>query len=583
MPRPSPPWTRALLPLTVLLVAGGVRASASAAQERVFRTYGPEHGLEVPPVWALAQDSVGFIWIGAESGLFRFDGAEIARWAPDRVRHMVMDIAVSPEGRVVAMTAEGSIHEVDGPSVSEVPIPWEPTDTPRRSGRVMAFDSAGALWVHVGDSIWAVEADGHGSSVHRPSDLDGEMPRGLVQAATGALVLTGGGLWRVGSDRHPERLYRINHETQEVLVWAIEPEPGRVLALINVSSTRIPRVIEIQGGRVREVETSAPLPESRAIMLREREGTIWLALDRFLAAVRPGERPEVLGPQEGFESGGALLIDRERSLWVGSFVGLHQYVEPDTRIWAERQGIPSRHTRFIGRSGSAYWIMTWGGPALLEHTRSGWSATPTPWDSRSHICTAPDGATWTASEDSLVELRGARARPRPGLRPPVHGCAPSAGGGAWLGMIDGLAYVRANPTEIIEVEMPLADEVRDPRPALLEDREGRVWVGAGRSLCHAPAAELLARGTGPWRCEDLATPSGILGMVQLEDGRLWAALGSGGLLENTGDGWVPRPIDDAATQTVHSLEPSPSGGVWIVGGGMLRRVRVAEDEELRVL
>ncbi len=227
MPRPPTPSTRAPLPLTALLVVGGLWASPSAAQERVFRTFGPEHGLEVPPVWALAQDSVGFIWIGAESGLFRFDGADVTRWAPDRIEQMVMDIAVSAEGRVLAMTVEGRIHEVDGPSVSPFPIPWEPTDTPRRSGRVMAFDDAGALWVHVGDSIWVVGADGRGSSVHPASDLDGETPRGVVQAATGALVLTQGGLWRVARARL--RRGSTGPTTRHGRSWCGPSSPNRVV------------------------------------------------------------------------------------------------------------------------------------------------------------------------------------------------------------------------------------------------------------------------------------------------------------------------------------------------------------------
>jgi ligand-binding sensor domain-containing protein len=39
-----------------------------------FKVYGADHGLGNLSPWALAQDRVGFIWVGTEDGLYRFDG-----------------------------------------------------------------------------------------------------------------------------------------------------------------------------------------------------------------------------------------------------------------------------------------------------------------------------------------------------------------------------------------------------------------------------------------------------------------------------------------------------------------------------
>ena len=39
-----------------------------------FKLYGADQGLGSLSLWALAQDGLGFIWVGTENGLYRFDG-----------------------------------------------------------------------------------------------------------------------------------------------------------------------------------------------------------------------------------------------------------------------------------------------------------------------------------------------------------------------------------------------------------------------------------------------------------------------------------------------------------------------------
>jgi hypothetical protein len=56
-----------------------VSVTVAGAQDRLIRTFGQESGLE-PPIWAVAQDSVGFIWVGAEAGLYRRPRLFATRW-----------------------------------------------------------------------------------------------------------------------------------------------------------------------------------------------------------------------------------------------------------------------------------------------------------------------------------------------------------------------------------------------------------------------------------------------------------------------------------------------------------------------
>jgi Two component regulator propeller len=76
---------RALIGLLLsLCLAGHLEASAPSAQpgfseaawpgEATFQSYGPEEDLMSMGITALAEDREGFLWVGSDLGLYRFDG-----------------------------------------------------------------------------------------------------------------------------------------------------------------------------------------------------------------------------------------------------------------------------------------------------------------------------------------------------------------------------------------------------------------------------------------------------------------------------------------------------------------------------
>lgn len=95
--------------VALILLSGP--ASVVDAQDRLIRTFGQESGLQ-PPIWAIAQDSVGFLWIGAEGGLYRFDGAEFRRWAPEVIQGSIDGVTVSPTGGVTVLARSKGAFEI---------------------------------------------------------------------------------------------------------------------------------------------------------------------------------------------------------------------------------------------------------------------------------------------------------------------------------------------------------------------------------------------------------------------------------------------------------------------------------------
>ena len=49
-----------------------------AMTQYVYERWGPERGFPRGPVYAIAQSSDGYLWIGTQGGLLRFDGVNFA-------------------------------------------------------------------------------------------------------------------------------------------------------------------------------------------------------------------------------------------------------------------------------------------------------------------------------------------------------------------------------------------------------------------------------------------------------------------------------------------------------------------------
>ncbi|HEY9107301.1 MAG TPA: hypothetical protein VIN58_11545, partial [Roseateles sp.] len=72
-------WTPWLLLCWALAFAGPLRA-----EQALLRDFGPDDGLESLAVRSVAQDVEGFLWVGTDNGLYRFDGVRFRRLGRNR-------------------------------------------------------------------------------------------------------------------------------------------------------------------------------------------------------------------------------------------------------------------------------------------------------------------------------------------------------------------------------------------------------------------------------------------------------------------------------------------------------------------
>ena len=102
---PSPMAMRLCRCLLVLLLwhAGALWAATSASVR--FTTYGPSAGLSQGSAIDILEDRQGFLWIGTQDGLNRFDGNDFRIF-----RHAAGDPATLSDNVVLGLAEIGRAH-----------------------------------------------------------------------------------------------------------------------------------------------------------------------------------------------------------------------------------------------------------------------------------------------------------------------------------------------------------------------------------------------------------------------------------------------------------------------------------------
>ena len=559
-----------------LLPLFGTPPASGRAQPGVFsfRSYGMEDGLGNLAVYAIAQDSEGFLWTGTEDGLYRYDGHRFRLWGKGLRASTIWELATGPGGRLWAATEDGA-YRLDGPNL----VP--PEGLPRLRPGFMALGPGQRTVVALGNQVLAWHGPG---SIQVLKTLPGTITHG----------------W--GS---PD--LRTLYATTETQIWRCQDGTWSALDLPRAFHGTSCRVCQDRSGRLflrdrgnlwrRDawdapwVDLSASLPGNTTNAyppVEDALGRIWVGTSKGLVCF-DGDEAWVLGEAKGLPGGwaGTVFIDREGSLWTGS-EGLQKL--KGRFLWTNfgpHQGLPSPAVWDIGRSfDGRVFACTDSGVALLKGET--WSTLPGT-AGRTLLAGGGDGkdSLWFAGSGKdepfnvvfRLDLKTGRLD-KVSLEPCkttdlVLAVAGAPDGGAYIGTrFEGVFRVSQGKKGWKAEALPFPDRPSGDRVnALIRDREGHLWAGAEHGL--------YVLEQDRWTL--LGPRNGLLGancgsLARDPDGTIWAAFQDARGINRVGreqGTWKavasltqPEALFNAA---IASIEIEPGGVLWLgTGGGMKR-------------
>jgi len=491
-------------------------------------------GLPQNTIHAIVQARDGYLWMGTEEGLVRFDG----------VRFVVSDRQNEPALR--------------SPFVSSL------------------FESAdGTLWI--GTYGGGLARMRHGRvEAFLPELLGADRIRGMYETPKGSIFVAtaGGGVLRIDGDRVTRFTTRDGLPVDRIWTVIGDGDDGLWVA------THGGGVVRWRDGKVTQrISSRDGLPNdfARAI-LRDADGTLWIGTDGGgLAEWRDGAVVRVVTTRDGLPSNliRSLVRDRNGSLLIGTDGGLVRWRDGRVETLGSQDGLPSPivTTAIEDREGSL-WVGTSGGLVRLNDTR----LLPVtrkeglPADAVRAILEDRGGRTWVGVEGGGL----CRMLPAPvhcfskadGLpHESVYALAESRDGSLWVGT-DGGGVVRMRDGSISEhIDAAHSNLPNDHVRSLAEMPDGSLWVSTTGGLARVRGG----------KAENIAALAGrqLRPLLALADGSLLVGTDGAGLWRVGQDGRSAVPIATAGkglgSDRVFTLAPDSAGGaVWIgtSGGGL---------------
>src|SRR4051812_12557706 len=147
-------WTQVVFAIVLCVATIAARAQPNPETAR-FRALTDADGLSQLSALALAQDRAGFLWIGTQVGLNRYDGASFRTFSRQRDRpdsiseHFVSALLADPDGSLWVGTING-LNRFD--PASEKFEPFLPHSgaanaLPHQKINALVHDAAGAIWI----------------------------------------------------------------------------------------------------------------------------------------------------------------------------------------------------------------------------------------------------------------------------------------------------------------------------------------------------------------------------------------------------------------------------------------------------
>jgi len=449
-------------PLCVLLMIGvALTAPANALDPQKFisqfthTSWTAKDGIP-GPVRAIAQTPDGYLWLGTEAGLYRFDGLRFAAWKPSSGQQFrdssVLSLCVARDGSLWIGFGSGGITQLrDGHLKNYSHADGVPT------GGILSVveDANGSIWAGGQYGLSKLDSGGWrqvGTELGYPAPGAQVI---FVDRRGNLWVATDGFDFGLGKDsvrRNTILTLAANAKrfaaTQEAVgqVWMMAEAPDGEVWIADTTG-RTARPIMRQSGRKLGITVGV---ESVCVLF-DSNRSLWVGLIqgglRRVADSRQLERNALdeFSTRDGLSSGGvySALEDREGNIWFGTTGGLDRFRENKVTPYSNREGlIPDQKIAMAPTQDGSVWFVSYTRDTVQRFRQGRITTSKLPLYSRSDstrilsLNADRNNHVWAGGSFKLAE--GVDGRFSYTRGPPiekgamVHAIARDAGGNLWI-------------------------------------------------------------------------------------------------------------------------------------------------------
>ncbi|MBC3831172.1 GAF domain-containing protein [Undibacterium amnicola] len=589
-------------------------AYADSKQNLRFTHISQEQGLSDGSVPSIFQDKLGLMWIGTSTGLARYDGRRTRQWSSDpEEKHSLSGPLVSSilQGHqdYLWIATSGGLDRINT-KTEQIDREAMPAELSLQQRRVwsLAANTQDKIWVATHTRLYLF--DPHANSEQRFQAIplsgdDGAQLRSITSDGQG-------GIWAaLGS--------RVFHLTASAVVAqqfdaaSVNTHKSRVdfsvryMALDDQHRLWLGTQTGLQIWNVKQTQAQLDplnaqlnLPNERIFaILMDEEKSMWIGYggNNALYRIRPKDTVKIeqyknyptLTSSIISNSIASLFQDRTGTLWVGTWgngislvdlrsKGFTHYFHLDE----EKNSLSNNNVMGIqlDRAGKA-WVATYGGALNYLDLETGKTRQFPQNETGSRFTKAlhlqNDQQLWLGGDDGLVRFNPrtkisekiALSQETPGAKS-ISSIIIDQRGDLWAGSGNGL--YRVSPELKVETFKASRDQpgylTHDTVDCLLEDKEGRIWIGTKGGLqLWDFKTEKFSQTVTPTAEVKNPNALSIYGLHQDRSGKIWVGTSTGLFqLIQSGQQWHLkswRKVSGMPAGWVITIQDDDKGNLWL--------------------